>query len=130
MVYFESNTVKVSYNNAGALAVTEWSGFSTFEKSQEGNMKSLELIQQKRTRKWLVDSRKGTVMTQDTLKWINEVFNPMVVQAGVKKIAVVLSDNVFSQLGVKNISTHLEEYDLEIHNFNTLAEAEEWLRKQ
>ena len=93
-------------------------------------MKSLELIQQKRTRKWLVDSRKGTVMTQDTLKWINEVFNPMVVQAGVKKIAVVLSDNVFSQLGVKNISTHLEEYDLEIHNFNTLAEAEEWLRKQ
>ena len=55
--------------------------------------KGLELLAQKRSRKWLADMWKVAVMSQEDVKWSQQDWRPRAAKAGLKRTTMVLSES-------------------------------------
>ena len=56
MIYLQESFITLSWDEASKTIVAEWKGFASLAKMQFALEKGLELIQQKKTTKWLGDT--------------------------------------------------------------------------
>ncbi len=88
-----------------------------------------ELVEEHRPGTFMVDSRLGhSVMTVEMQSWHDEVIVPRYVQAGVRKIAVVIPDDFFAMLSLELTFAESAAKDaLETQFFDTSEKASVWL---
>ena len=85
-----------------------------------------------RARRWLADTRKLGVITQDDLEWHEKDLIPQFVQAGVRYVATVVPNDVFAKWSLEALkqSKELKESALIVNTFGTLDDAKAWLKNQ
>ena len=82
--------------------------------------------------KHLVDTSKLKTVSLEGQKWVAEHVVPVIHKKGNREkvsIAIILSDDVFAQFAVQNISKKVDEIS-DNHFFNTTDEAKKWLSAQ
>ncbi len=78
---------------------------------------------------FFVDSRKGhVIMTPDIQEWHDTIIIPRYINAGVKKIAFILSEDIFEALSVQqSFEEKNANSNLQTNFFDNVEDAKEWL---
>lgn len=78
----------------------------------------------------LVDMRQlNFTISPDLQQWHGENIFPIVVEVGVKKMAIVVSSNVFTEVSVKQTVDDFQGVKFETRYFQAIDEAEKWLKE-
>lgn len=127
MIYYDKNFLEISFDEKIPCVIMEWKEYATSEEFREGLDKGLELLKKQNTGNWLADLRKMDVIDPDDEKWSNEDWFPRALQEGVKKMALIPSEDVFNAMSVENIMNEVSGTGLVIHYFDKVEEAKNWL---
>ena len=106
----------------------QWKDFASSEEFKTGLNTGLDLLVERNTGNWLADLRKMDVIDPDDEKWSNEDWFPRALAGGVKKMALIPSEDIFNKLSVENIMNEVTGTDLVVHYFEDVEEAKMWLK--
>lgn len=104
----------------------EWRGFANSSEFRASTMRILEAIQSIGAAALVSDNRRLEGVTEQDQLWLRDTWIPLVVNSGLRRIAVVVpgrglgkiaSEQILAQEGMKAFSTR---------TFTTVSEAMEW----
>lgn len=130
MLHFDESFLKISYNAEADCVIMEWKSFATSEEFRQGLNEGLKLIQQQQAANWLADLRKMEAIDPEDEQWSNEDWFPRALQAGIKRMAIVPSEDIFNSISVENIMNAIAGTGLVTHYFKEPLEAKSWLKEQ
>jgi hypothetical protein len=128
MIHFDAEYLTVHWDTAVQCAVMEWKRYAVSGEFRTGLEKGLELVKQKRARKWLADMRHMGVVSPADQKWSNEDWFPRALAAGIHKMALIVPKSTLAQMSVDTIMSKVPGTDLETAYFDGVEKAKEWLR--
>lgn len=127
MDIYLSDWASLSLNkDANSLELT-WKKECSSEAYREVIGESLEALKKFNTPNWLSDiSRLGTVSPADRL-WVELYILPQTIECGLRNVASVVPENIFTQKYAHYIKAAAERLQLNICHFNSLQAAREWI---
>ncbi|MFP4092757.1 MAG: STAS/SEC14 domain-containing protein [Cyclobacteriaceae bacterium] len=129
MVHMDENYLKISYDADAACVIMQWKSFATSEEFRHGLNEGLKLIQQKKATNWMADMRKMEAIDPEDEQWSNENWFPRALQAGINRMALVPSEDIFNSISVENIMASVAGTSLITHYFQHPDEAKAWLKE-
>jgi len=127
MIAFQNSVASIAVNQPAGAVEIHWTQPPTSAEFREVLSKGLEAIQSNKLQRWVGDVRQLGAILEEDQKWSNEVWFPQAIQAGIKRMAVVIADDIFNQLSVEEIMNKVEAVDLTSHYFSNLEEARSWV---
>lgn len=124
-MYYESQHITIIYDTQNNWLEVFWKGYLIEDVLKSSSEKILEAIEQYKVMKLLVSHQavKGTWTNSN--EWVKKEWTPKAIEAGIKHIAIVYSEDVFAKYAlndmVKNASKSL------VSIFGTIEEAQDWL---
>jgi|SRR5690606_33511499 len=119
----------LTYEKDNNWIYLDWNGFLTVDLVKEGSEELLKLIKEFKVSKVLVDNRKVSGPWQAANEWYANDWNPRAIKEGLRFMAVVMSDNLFTQLSLQNFEK-ITTGVYTVHSFNADAPARNWLKEQ
>jgi hypothetical protein len=108
-----------------------WKGYATTAQFREANERVLQEIQQRRSSKLLSDAQEFVLIGATDQNWLSSNWIPRVLQAGVRKIALVMPRFYFNRVAVDAVTQRLAQNvadDLvSIEYFESRDAARTWL---
>lgn len=131
MIYYESPEARVSYNEEIKAVVIEWKKFAQGEKYRTPMEKARELTAQKKSKKWLYDSRQLPVISREDQEWNSRDFHPRNIEAGMRYLATIRPQKVLGASSLKKVvSNAVETVEFTHREFDSVEEAMKWLAEQ
>jgi hypothetical protein len=127
MIHFDAPYGTISWDEATQCVHVEWKGFVHGEMIKTVLNTALELFETKDTDRWLADMRRIKVFDEEDSRWVNDVWFPRAIEAGVRRMALSVPDSVLAQMSLKRLMKRVDEGELETAYFRTLEEAKAWL---
>ena len=111
---------------------SEVSGTRTVDSKQirETLLKVLDVIKEKRARKFLMDATNGTTVPVEDMLWMEKEWLPQGLKTGVKYTAVVVPKSLASHMVVDKLSDTVDPKAMTKRFFKDRETAREWLARQ
>jgi hypothetical protein len=87
----------------------------------------IDFIKQNRLSLHLSEQTELKVLSKDVQEYLVTDFFPEAEQAGLRKLAVQLSEDIFAQATVANVNTKSSSGKLQINSFGSAQKAFDWL---
>lgn len=130
MISFDDSFLMISWEPKDQIICAQWKDDVGGEPMRRGLDAGLELIIEKKARKWLVDSRRLGAIDPADVKWVNDNWIPRAVGAGLAYMAFVLAQKVVMQLTMKSFIARIDERELGNAYFDDIEAARAWLRER
>jgi len=127
MLYFQDTYVTVSWDERIQAVTVVWKGFVTLDKVRTGLEKALELYQVKGKGKWLADTTQIMPFGKEAERWVNEDWFPRAIQAGVKKMALLIPKSSLGKMSLESLMGKEPGTDLTTAYFDNQEAAKKWL---
>lgn len=121
--------VTLTYEKENDLMFVDWSGYLNVELVKLGSEELLLMIKQYRASKVLVDNSKVSGPWQAANEWYQADWNPRAAKAGLTDMAVIMSENIFTQLSLQGF-TKVTKGVYSVCVFNGESQARKWLKEQ
>ena len=124
---FEGKTCKADYNPDKKWIVYTFDGYANVDEHKTMYREAMEFLKGNQTNYFIMDFRKmkGTfTMLND---WVIDFFRPAV-QIGLKKSAMVLNDDIFTQFASNDALGKVKLIQIQV--FNDIVEAEQWCEEE
>lgn len=120
--------VRIEVDPARSMVITEWKGYVPSPDYRAILMQLLGAVTKDEVRLWLsISTHMGIILRSDE-RWSVEVFTPMLMQAGLRRVAVVRSADFFSQTASERMVDATAGYvPYKVEFFNTVEKADGWL---
>lgn len=104
-----------------------WTGVQTLETVMEGGLAYVQMLHEEPCPKLLNDHSELIGRFTAANDWIAQVWTPLILQAGLRYFAHVLSPGVFGQLSIEDLHQRIEGV-FELRMFDEVEDAKAWLR--
>lgn len=119
----------LTYEKENGLIYLDWNGYLNVELVKAGSEELLQMIKQLKAKKVLVDNRKVSGPWQAANEWYQNDWNPRAAKEGLSDMAVIMSDNIFTQLSLQGF-TKVTQGVYTVGIFNSEPQARKWLVEQ
>ena len=112
----------------------EWKGDVLLEEWIEILSRGIEEITVRKVTNWIGDTTNLGATGEEHNQWIQQVFSPRVFKAGLKKLVVVLPNDVLGEMAMQELMEDLKntasnnDSNLQSTYTNSLTEAVEWIK--
>lgn len=106
-----------------------WHGRQTLGTIMDGGLTYVDMLRAEPCARLLNDHRDLIGTFTEANDWIAQVWTPLIIGAGLRYFAQVVSPDVFSQLSIENLQQRIGD-QLHMHMFDNLEVAQQWLRAQ
>jgi hypothetical protein len=107
----------------------EWKGsFQKGDQIKQGLDAGLDFLIEKKSTRWLADTKGLSVFTKDTQTWINENWFPRIMGSCARSMAVVVPANVLSQMSVESVMKTADGSNITVRNFSDVEDARKWMK--
>jgi len=106
-----------------------WIGPQTLGTVMEGGLAYVDMLREEPCRRLLNDHTELEGLFTRANDWVAQVWTPLIIQAGLRYFAQVLSRDVFAQISMENLHHRIGD-KFEMRLFNNLPAAREWLKEQ
>jgi hypothetical protein len=120
--------LKIDYDADIPCVVMIWKGYATSAAFREGNAQVLAQITQRRASKLLGDVTDFVLIGAEDQAWLNEVWIPRAMHAGLRKVALVQPNFYFNRVAIDSVAQKLDRDRVELGFFDNRDAAKEWLR--
>jgi hypothetical protein len=121
--------VTLTYEKENDLIFVDWNGFLPVDLVKEGSEELLKMIKQVKCGNVLVNNQKVSGPWQEANGWYQTDWNPRAAKEGLKTMAVIMSDNVFTQMSLQGF-TKVTKGVYTVGVFNSDAQARNWIKEQ
>jgi hypothetical protein len=90
-------------------------------------LKGIPAIRENRAVAYVSDARKVKVIVHEDQKWIKEVWMPLAIDAGLKRIAFVTATSGLGKLNIEDVAGLLDAGRLQSGTFDSMAAARKWV---
>jgi hypothetical protein len=129
-MHFESAVGYVDWDEPTGAVLLTWKMFAAGEEFREVVNAGVDLLLQKKTKRWLGDLRYLGAVTQEDLKWSEQSWFPRATEGGMAYLALVSPRKIVAQMAVRSFINKVNDRDLEIANFDDVDKAKAWLRSR
>lgn len=119
----------VEYQQRDNWIHAHWHGRQTLSTVMDGGLTYLDMLRQNPCPKLLNDHRDLVGTFLEANDWIQQVWTPLIIAAGLRYIGQVVSPDVFGLLSMEDLQHRIGD-QLQICLFDKLENAEAWLRVQ
>jgi len=123
--------VRIEVDTALSMVTTEWKGYVPSPDYRAILMQLLDVVTSSDLRVWLsISTHMGIILRSDE-RWSVEIFTPMLMQAGLCRVAVVRSADFFSQTASERMVDATAAYvPYKVEFFNSIEKADGWLMQE
>jgi hypothetical protein len=132
-ILHETDKIQMFIDESVPCFVGVWNGFIPSKEFHENMLKKVELLKEHCPKypklHSLVDARTMGVISRNDLQWATEEINPLLLDAGVKYEAFVISKDAFGQIAVNRYVTQtLKQGSFHVQIFDDMESAKQWLK--
>jgi hypothetical protein len=124
----KNDILKINYNKEIDAVVLEWITAPISSEFREGLTQGLELLKSTNAKNWIGDVRNLGAIDPDDQKWSNEEWFPLALSNGLKKMGVIISDDIFNQMSVDEIMSKVEGAGFASQYFDDIDKATQWMK--
>ncbi|RTQ45998.1 MFS transporter [Hymenobacter gummosus] len=117
------------YHPADNWVHAHWTGRQTLSTVMSGGLTHLDMIRQRPCAKLLNDHRDLVGTFLEANDWIQQVWTPLIIAAGLRSIGQVVSPDVFGQFSIEDLQRRISN-QLDLYLFEDMHAAQTWLRAQ
>jgi hypothetical protein len=125
----ESIFLTLEYLPAEDWVHARWYGRQTLSTVMTGGLTHLDMLRAQPCAKLLNDHRELAGTFIEANDWIQQVWTPLILAAGLRAIGQVVSPDVFGQLAIEDLQHRIGD-QLDLVLFEDLEAAQDWLRAQ
>lgn len=119
----------ITYERENKLIYLDWNGFLSVDLVKSGSEELLKVIKETGCGNVLVDNRKVSGPWQAANDWYQTDWNPRAAKVGLNNMAVIMSDNIFTQLSLQGFAK-VTKGVYTVNIFNADVPARKWLKEQ
>ncbi|MEP2772816.1 MAG: hypothetical protein ABJH05_11750 [Fulvivirga sp.] len=112
-----------------SVIYAEWKGFLKLDQVKKGCLMMTKEIKNNNTKMHLSDHRELRVLSKEVQDYLTQEWFPQVEAAGLKKVAALVSDDVFAKATVDKVNTTAKVGNLTIKTFNAKKDCLDWFDK-
>jgi len=120
--------LKIDYDADVPCVVMVWKGYANSAAFREGNAQVLGEINAHKASKLLGDVTDFVLIGAEDQAWLNEVWIPRAMHAGLRKVALVQPSFYFNRVAVDSVAQKMDRKRVEVGFFSTREEARDWLK--
>jgi hypothetical protein len=124
-----SSYLTVERNESQNWIHARWLGRQTLGTIMDGGLTYVQMLRAAPCPRLLNDHRALVGTFTEANDWIQQVWTPLIITAGLRYFAQVISPDIFSQLSIEDLQQRIGE-QLQIQLFDSLEAAQAWLRAQ
>lgn len=129
MIYKQYPYLDILFDETFKGVFMGWKGgFVKGDLLKKGLDEGLAFLNQKKTTKWLADTKELGVFTNETQKWINEDWFPRFLSSSARFMAVVVPADALAQMSVNSVMKTADGSSLSVRYFSDAAQASAWLK--
>ncbi|MTI19714.1 hypothetical protein E1176_01640 [Fulvivirga sp. RKSG066] len=117
----------IYFNHEEEVLYAEWIGFLKADQVQVGCKAMTDYIKKNKVKTHLSDHRKLRVLAKEVQGYLTEEWFPEVESNGLRRVAVLVSDDVFAKATVDKVNTTAKVGQLVIKTFNAPKDCINWL---
>ena len=112
------------------LLVLHWQDFVPSETYREGMLEAIQVSRREGGLYWIMDMKRMKVIRQADQEWTITSWFPQFQLLGVKRLAFVVSDDIFNQMAVSSMIAALRpRFKAEVEYFQELPAARRWVQE-
>ncbi|WP_125077735.1 STAS/SEC14 domain-containing protein [Rufibacter latericius] len=112
------------------LLVLHWQGFVPSEVYREGLQEALQVTRKGGLQSWVMDMKHMKVIRQADQEWTIATWFPTFQLLGIRRLAFVVSDDIFNQMAVSSmVATLRPKMRTEVEYFQELNSALRWAQE-
>ncbi len=123
----ETEKALMRYNEDTNAIELIWKGQYDADTYKMMFTKGVEYLKEFKATAWLSDIRKEGVVGAASSKWLKEEVIPHAIKNGLKKIAVILDEDVFKKFYVESLDKSMETKMMQY--FDSMESAKKWLKE-
>jgi hypothetical protein len=100
---YHTSFVQLHHQAAGATLETEWLDFVNSEQLRAALTEALRLARQHHVQGWIANNTLLRTIRPADQDWINEVWFPEFAKLGVKRLAIIESQDALNRMGISAI---------------------------
>jgi hypothetical protein len=128
-IYFDLPGVAiVKWDAASQAAHVEWQGWASPTEFRAASDAVVQAITEHHSTKVLGDSRQMKVIQKGDQEWINHVWAPHILAAGLTRMALVLPESGLAKMNIDDMASRVADR-LDMAYFATLDDARRWLAR-
>lgn len=131
MVFFSEDYAEIHWDDVNRIVIVIYKGDITSEQLHSIFKKTIECGVINGGTKYLVDSRKFTTIKPEDQNWITTVWAPEALKGGMKKVALVLPEDVLQKQVLSNLSdegSNKKNSGFRSETFDSIIAAIAWLK--
>jgi hypothetical protein len=125
-VYVDEPWLLMRWDRVHKCIHSEWKGFANSVEFRAAVMKGVQAIRESHATGYVSDTRKVKVVVREDQKWANETVVPLMVGAGLKRMAVVMAQQGLGKLTVEETIRMVDNKELAVRTFQSVAAAMTW----
>lgn len=102
-IYYESEFVRISIDEAEHLGIAEWNGFLSSTNFRDSALRCMDAIERFNLKFWLGDNRKMKAIRQADQQWMLEEFVPRLLASPLRRMATLVSEDIFNKMAVEQM---------------------------
>lgn len=112
----------------------EWKGDILIEEWIEILTRGIEEVRSRKVTKWIGDTSGLGATTEEHDRWVQEMWTPKVAEAGLKKLSIVLPNDIVGEMTMQEMIDNIKEtatktnVDLQSFYTTSFEEAVEWIK--
>jgi len=127
-VFYESDYALLTFYKQNNLLLLVWKSNSPSSEYKEVFIKSIGVATSNKVLYFVSDIRKEGAVSVENLRWLKEIVIPKAIDLGIKKIALVLNEGLFSKIYADTIQMALDKSRIKINYFFKQEEAIDWVK--
>jgi hypothetical protein len=117
----------IAYEQQTGILYVKWIGFLRLDDVKKGGNFLVEFITNNRVTKNLNNQTALKVLSADVQQYLTTQLFPQIEKAGMRKVGVLLSEDVFAQATVNNVNAKVTLGNLSLQTFGSEKHCKEWL---
>ena len=117
----------IAYEQQTGILYVKWIGFLRLDDVKKGGNFLVEFITNNRVTKNLNNQTALKVLSADVQQYLTTQLFPQIEKAGMRKVGVLLSEDVFAQATVNNVNAKVTLGNLSLQTFGSEKLCKEWL---
>src|SRR5450759_253890 len=120
-LYLDETWVSIRWDGVHHCVYTEWKAFATSAEFRAALLRALDAIRDHHAVGYVSDTRKIKVIVHADQAWANEVWIPLLVDAGVKRFALVTAVSGLGKLNVEDVIALVDNRGLLMRGFESMS---------
>jgi len=126
---FNEKFARITYDPAKKVIISKWIGFLKLDDLKKGFEAMDKQIRTEKVALHISDQTELKVLAKEVQEYIATVWMNDVEKIGLRKIAILVADDVFAQASVSKVNTSAQIRNLKIQTFNSLEKCYTWLNE-